>query len=68
MNLQREACAAVLLCGKIIVVGGDDGSTCHETCEAYDPTACQWSDIISMQTKRSACAAVEVDGTLYVMG
>eukprot|EP00957_Ditylum_brightwellii_P048727 3697300-Ditylum_brightwellii.AAC.1 len=67
MNLQRSYCAAVSMCGKIIVVGGYDRNT-TETCEAYDPTTCQWSNAPSMQTKRRGCAAVEVDGTLYVMG
>eukprot|EP00957_Ditylum_brightwellii_P104374 7949351-Ditylum_brightwellii.AAC.1 len=69
MNLQRSSCAAVSLCGKLIVVGGYDGEgKSLAACEAYNPTTRQWSSIPSMQTKRSGCAAVGVDGTLYVMG
>jgi len=71
MNLKRSSCAAVSLHGKLIVVGGyDEGGKHLAVCEAYDPTTCQWSSIPTMQTGRCGCAAVavEVDGTLYVMG
>eukprot|EP00957_Ditylum_brightwellii_P145299 11066393-Ditylum_brightwellii.AAC.2 len=57
-----------LLSAEIILVGGYDGNTAHTECEAYNSTTCQWSSIPSMQTGCYGCAAVEMDGTLYVMG
>mmetsp|Transcript_24011 Transcript_24011/g.34917 ORF Transcript_24011/g.34917 Transcript_24011/m.34917 type:complete len:147 (+) Transcript_24011:3-443(+) len=68
MNHKRKCCAAVSLCGKVIVVGGDDGEKFLAACEAYNPTTRQWTSIPSMQTERYECGAVGVDGTLYVMG
>eukprot|EP00957_Ditylum_brightwellii_P080760 6142496-Ditylum_brightwellii.AAC.1 len=68
MNLQRSSCASVSLCGEVIVVGGYDEGKCLAACKAYNPTTRQWSSIPSMQSEHRGCAAVEVGGTLYVMG
>eukprot|EP00957_Ditylum_brightwellii_P034540 2618868-Ditylum_brightwellii.AAC.1 len=69
MNEARYGCAAAVLNGKIIVVGGwDRNLTKQSSAEEYDPTRGVWSSIPPMHTKRYNCAAAVLDGQLYVVG
>eukprot|EP00957_Ditylum_brightwellii_P141421 10774939-Ditylum_brightwellii.AAC.1 len=69
MKKARMGCAAAVLNGKIIVVGGHDRKFKKlSSAEEYNPTTGVWSSIPPMHTKRFGCAAAVLDGQLYVVG
>jgi len=70
MNEERCNCAAAILNGKIVVVGGYRGifNTKLSSGEEYDPNTGVWSSIPPMHHKRDGCAAAVLDGQLYVVG
>eukprot|EP00957_Ditylum_brightwellii_P197868 15073450-Ditylum_brightwellii.AAC.1 len=69
MNEVRCGCAAAVLNGRIIVVGGYDRNDRYlSSAEEYDPATGRWSSIPSMHTKRSGCAAAVLNGQLFVLG
>jgi N-acetylneuraminic acid mutarotase len=56
--------------GELVVVGGyDHDSSNHlKSAEWYDASAGQWRDAPDMSGVRSGCAAVCIEGQLYVVG
>ncbi|HEY3876069.1 MAG TPA: kelch repeat-containing protein, partial [Candidatus Kapabacteria bacterium] len=55
--------------GKILVMGGEDGSTSLSSCELYDPTANTWSSAASMNVPRSRFQSLLLsDGRVFVAG
>jgi hypothetical protein len=55
--------------GKLVVVGGEDDGDSHlKTAEWYDASAGQWRALPDMSVERCACAAVCIEGNVYVVG
>jgi hypothetical protein len=58
--------------GGLIVVGGYSGTALDgsplKSVELYDASAGQWRALPDMSVARSGCAAVCIDGNVYVMG
>eukprot|EP00965_Chrysotila_dentata_P182780 6035566-Pleurochrysis_carterae.AAC.2 len=50
---HREYLGAVLLDGKLYIVGGRDGHTCLSSVERFDPRTSSWAPIPPMERKRS---------------
>ena len=50
------------------MVGGDDGDSDLKSAEMYDGSAGQWRALPDMSVARSACAAVCIEGNVYVTG
>ncbi len=51
------------------MVGGQgNGGAALKSVELYDVSAGQWRALPDMSVKRQACAAVCIDGNVYVMG
>eukprot|EP00957_Ditylum_brightwellii_P088713 6755436-Ditylum_brightwellii.AAC.1 len=61
MGTKRTSCATVVLDGKLVVVGGWDGTNNLAVVEEYNPQTERWTLLPSMETKRSRCAAVVMD-------
>jgi hypothetical protein len=69
MLSPRFRFAAVLYKGKIVAMGGSNGSTALASVEAYDPIRNTWSTMASLpQVTEAAMAAVGPHGGLYVVG
>jgi hypothetical protein len=55
--------------GKVYVLGGFDGSTCHRSVEFYDPNLNQWTALQrEMREKRSGASALAIHGALFAVG
>jgi hypothetical protein len=55
--------------GELVVVGGDDYSGSYlKSVEVYDVSAGQWRALPDMSVARYGCAAVCIEGNVYVMG
>jgi N-acetylneuraminic acid mutarotase len=55
--------------GVLVVVGGmDDGGSNLKSAEMYDASAGQWQALPEMSMPRSGCAAVCVEGNVFVLG
>ena len=48
--------------------GGNDGASCLNTMERYDPVADSWTCLAPMNTRRSTHDVAVIDGTLYAVG
>ena len=68
MTTKRCGCAAAVVDGKLIVVGGYDGEDFLSSCEVYNKQWKQWSSFPSMTTQRCGCAAALMDRKLFVGG
>jgi hypothetical protein len=70
MNVPRASHAAALLPdGRVLVVGGWDGSAPTASAEVYDPRADRWSKVGDMTTPRASGIAVPLaDGRVLVVG
>lgn len=65
----RRGHAAVVLDGKLYVLGGMDANgTIVATVDAYDVAAGRWESRAPMPTPRSSHMAVALDGLIYVLG
>ena len=49
-------------------MGGHDGRSCLKSAETYGASAGQWRALPEMSAARYGCAAVCIDGNLYVVG
>ena len=62
MELARAGCAAVVAdAGRLLVLGGEDGSACHDSTEILDLEAGAFAPGPPMLARREGCAAVAVD-------
>jgi N-acetylneuraminic acid mutarotase len=72
MIVAREGCAAVCINGNVYVMGGHDGGrfggSYLKSAEMYDTWAGQWRALPDMSVERHGCAAVCIDGNVYVAG
>jgi len=69
MPIARWNHAAVVVGGRIYVVGGFDASNRPlNTVEVYDPATRGWSACANMPTPRGLLAAVDVGGKLFAIG
>lgn len=70
----RNAAAAAVLDGRIVVVGGRapgiraSDQTSLATCEVYDPSADRWSAGPPLPQARAGLAVVALGGDLYALG
>ena len=73
MPVARSSHTAVVVDGKIYVVGGEigddeDGAVITDRVDMYDPAADSWQQMAAMPTARNSHAAAVVDGKIYVSG
>lgn len=68
MPTQRGALAVAELDGKLVAIGGYDGTDNSAFVEAYDPATDRWSKRAPLPTPRDHLAAVSVGGKLYTFG
>lgn len=54
--------------GQIYVVGGFNGATCLDSMEVYNPSTNQWTEIASMEEKRSGISIVAHQGYIFAIG
>jgi hypothetical protein len=55
--------------GELVVVGGyDTGDSGLKSMEMYDRSTGEWRALPEMSVKRGSCAAVSIEGNLYVVG
>ena len=50
------------------MMGGFGGGSALKSAEMYDTSAGQWRALPDMSVARDACAAVCIDGNVYVVG
>ena len=68
MKTGRAAHCAVVLQKHIYVIGGHNGTTCHNSVECYNPSTDQWKAIPSMSKARRFAAAATAHGKIVVVG
>jgi N-acetylneuraminic acid mutarotase len=74
MSVPRNGCAAACIEGNVYVMGGWDGDSRGgnfnflKSAETYDTSAGQWRALPDMSVPRQGCAAVCIEGNLYVAG
>lgn len=64
----RGGHAAVVLDGKIHVVGGGNSQRTLEDHSVYDPATNTWTDLAPLPRAKGSPSAVVFDGALYVLG
>jgi kelch-like protein 20 len=57
-----------VLDGYLYAVGGQDGVSCLNYVERYDPKENKWSKVASMNTRRLGVAVAVLGGYLYAVG
>ena len=71
MSVARWGCAAVCIEGNVYVMGGNNGRSFLrsflKSAEMYDRSAGQWRALPEMSVARWGCAAVCIEGNVYVM-
>ena len=68
MTTPRRLPAAAALAGKIIIVGGWDGTRALSSCEVYSTESGTWEAIPPMSQARQGAAAVAAASRVYVLG
>jgi N-acetylneuraminic acid mutarotase len=68
MTAARTGFAVAVLGGRIVAVGGFDGSNALRSCERYEPATDKWEALPDMPTARSCSAATVLGGRLWVTG
>ncbi len=63
LRKRKHACGT-----ELVVVGGFDGRSYLKSAEMYDPSAGQWRALLQMSVRRNGCAAVCIEGNVYVVG
>jgi kelch-like protein 20 len=57
-----------VLDGYLYAVGGQDGVSCLNNVERYDPKENKWTKVLSMMTRRLGVAVAVLNGYLYAIG
>lgn len=68
MPTARGALGAAVVDGKIIAIGGYDGTTNPAAVEAYDPATDTWSTMASLPSPRDHLAVVALGREIYAIG
>jgi hypothetical protein len=71
MPTARSGCAAVVLAGEIVVVGGEGNpgsGVVSAAVEAYDPVNDSWRTLPPLESARHGLGAALVGGKIYVAG
>lgn len=63
----RAGTSAVVLDGKLILIGGESGSreTAHPEVDMFDPATGRWTSLAPLQVGRHATAAILHEGRIY---
>ena len=68
MGSGRGDAGAVVVDGKVMVVGGVSGRGFLLSVEVYNPSSNTWQSGLSLQTPRSGMGLAALDGAVYVAG
>ena len=68
MMSKRCYIATVVFDGKIFALGGHDGTIGLKTVEMYDPNTNMWTEMPSMNHRRSDFGATVLEGKLFAVG
>jgi len=68
MMSKRSYLATVIFDGKIIALGGMDGTSTLNTVEMYDPSTNMWTEMPSMNQRRRTFSATILEGKLFAVG
>ncbi|KAI1236499.1 hypothetical protein IHE44_0014749 [Lamprotornis superbus] len=64
----RTSVGVAVLGGYLYAVGGQDGVSCLNIVERYDPKENKWTRVASMSTRRLGVAVAVLGGFLYAVG
>merc|ERR1711915_1122780 len=70
MPAARDGCAAVEFQGRLVVLGGTNGSKSLDLVHMFDPSSGlgEWQTMPPMTTRRDYCGAAVLGGCMYVFG
>ena len=63
----RGGFAGAVVAGRLVVLGGERGTTTFDTVEAFDPETSAWTALPSLPIARHGVAAVAIGDTLYAV-
>ena len=58
----------IIIINSFLLTGGNDGASCLNTMERYDPVTDSWMCLAPMNTRRSTHDVAVIDGILYAVG
>ena len=64
----RTSVGVAVLDGFLYAVGGQDGVSCLNYVEKYDPESNKWSKVANMTTRRLGVGVAVLNGCLYAVG
>ena len=64
----RTSVGVAVLDGFLYAVGGQDGVSCLNHVERFDPKENKWTKVSSMMTRRLGVAVAVLNGYLYAIG
>ncbi|KAI1231538.1 hypothetical protein IHE44_0007991 [Lamprotornis superbus] len=68
MLSRRSSAGVAVLEGMLYVAGGNDGTSCLNSVERYNPKSNTWESVAPMNIRRSTHDLVAMDGWLYAVG
>ncbi|XP_040389274.1 kelch-like protein 17 isoform X6 [Cygnus olor] len=68
MLSRRSSAGVAVLEGMLYVAGGNDGTSCLNSVERYNPKTNTWESVAPMNIRRSTHDLVAMDGWLYAVG
>lgn len=68
MSVMRSTAGVAVLNNRLYVVGGRDGSVCHQSVECYDPHTNKWTPRTPMNKRRGGVGVGVANGLLYALG
>ncbi len=68
MSTPRGAHVALVMAGKLYVIGGRNGNGLISSNEVYDPATNEWTTLQPMPTAREHIAGAVIDSLIYVVG
>lgn len=64
MSTMRSTAGVAVLNGRLYVVGGRDGTTCHRSCEMFNPHTNRWTNCATMNKRRGGVTVAALNGEL----
>ncbi|XP_026571516.1 kelch-like protein 17 [Pseudonaja textilis] len=68
MLSRRSSAGVAVLEGMLYVAGGNDGTSCLNSVERYNPKTNTWESVAPMNIRRSTHDLVAMEGWLYAVG